>query len=202
MKDVLKAVLLLLGFILLFPLIYAAIIAFKGELLAIPSLKQIALFKGAGLFLIIFLFVYDFKEFFELTLQGLSKVFAFTGNLSSGVGYVIPVYVVLTIVTNLVLVIIEKAHGLESLVLIVFGFFLMMHWVLSAKHLFNADTTLLKSQYYFVYSFLMLANLLIGAFLLNWLISEFSSWSFLTNAYNLAKENYVQIWHFLFVDGK
>lgn len=201
MKDVLKAVGQIIVVLLMLPLLIGVLKAFNQQFTAIATVKQMALIRGGLIFLFLYLFIYDFKEFQDFTLSAMSKVFGFTGSLSGVVGYVIPVYAILTIVIHLLLVVTEKVAGFEGVILSFLGFFLLMHVVLSARNLYQSDTSLLKSGYFFMVGFLVIALCLVFAFLLNWLISEFSSWSFCKNAYNLAKTNYLSVWQFLFVDA-
>lgn len=199
MKDIFKAALCMLGFFILLPALYACIIAFKAQCITLPSLKQWGLYSGALLFLGIYLFIYDGKQVFEWTLNAMSKVFAFTGSLSTIIGYLIPLYVIATIVIHLILIVLEKSAGFEGLLLSTLGFFLTMHTVLSAKHLYDGDSSLLKSNYLCVYSLLFLTQLIIAALLLNWALGDFNSWQYLTNAAQLIKSTYMSLYRLLFV---
>ncbi len=201
MKDVLKAVFQLIGFVLLLPLLYAGVFAFRNEVLSISLIKQLALYRGALIFLGIYLFIYNFKEVFDFTIQGMSKIFSFTGALAANIGYILPTYSFIAMMVYVVLIMLEKLSGLEGLFISILGFLLTMHWVLTAKTMYDSDGSLLKANYFFFYALLLLVHLVIGALLLNWIMSEFSSWSFCKNSYNLAQVNYMNIYHFLFVDG-
>ncbi len=200
MKNIFQAVFQILGFVLLIPIIYAAGVCFYGQVMALPAIKQTALLQGVGIFLLNFLFLYSFKEFFDFTVDSLAKVFSFAGPAATVIGYIVPIYALIVIIIYVILIMLEKAHGLEWIFLSYVGFLLAMHWVVSAKKLYEADTSLLKSSYLLMYSFLLISHLVIGSLILNWVIPEFSSWSFIKNSCILIKSNYLQIYQFLFVD--
>ena len=66
MKEIFWAILKIFGFLLILPLIIASFIAFQTQILVLPVNKEAWVLWGAGTYVALNLFVYDFKAVYDL----------------------------------------------------------------------------------------------------------------------------------------
>ena len=94
MKEVLWAILKIFGFLLILPLIVASFIAFQNQILSLPVNKEVWVLWGAGSYIALNLFVYDFKSIYDFGKSLVEKIFTFF----KPAGYVVPIFSVFLII--------------------------------------------------------------------------------------------------------
>ena len=94
MKEIFWAILKIFGFLLILPLIIAFFIAFQTQILSLPVNKEAWMLWGAGSYIALNLFVYDFKNVYD---SGKSLVEKMSPHFKPA-GYVVPLFTIFLIV--------------------------------------------------------------------------------------------------------
>ncbi len=195
MKEILWSILKILGFVLILPLIIASVIAFQGQVLSLPMNKEVWLLWGAGIYIALHLFVYDFKDLYNLGNALIGKVISF-----KPVGYVLPLFTVLVIMVYVITLIFGK-FSWQPYFLFAIAFTLAMHVVLTAREIYQADNTILKAHYLLVFGAVFVVSILIISLLLAWAIPEFSIVGFVKSLSSHTIHFYKSVYTALFVDS-
>jgi hypothetical protein len=202
MKDILIAVLKFILFILIIPLVLAVTVNFYKVISILPAEQWHALLNGVWVFVGVYFFIYHFKEVSASTTALLSKVFAFLGPLGNVAAVLFPVYAILVLSIYTIVMLFGKAPiAIDGVILAIISFLLMMHWVTSAKDIYEADQSFLKAHYFLSYALLIVWHLCLGVIVLHWATHEINLLAFFQDVYGVIKENYLFVYRFLFVDS-
>ena len=198
MKDGLLTILKFFIFLLVLPFIVACVLAFQAQLLGVPVHKETALLGGIVAYVVLHLFLYNFKQVYVFGRSIVAKLFSFMGPSAETMGAVIPIYAVLVICGGLLLKAIGYA-GYERFVLFVLAFVCALHIIGTAQQMYEADPSPLKSQYLVFFGLILAANLVILAAVLVPLVPEFSFVVFITSMAEHTVLYYKFIYKVLFV---
>ena len=94
MKDILTSALKIVAFLLLLPLIVAFIIAFQTQILSLPVNKEAWMLWGAGSYIVLKLFIYDFNNIYVFGKSLVEKALTFF----KPAGYLVPVFTIFFII--------------------------------------------------------------------------------------------------------
>ena len=94
MKDILIAILKIIVFLLILPLIIAFFIAFQTSVLTLPVNVEVWVLWGAGTYVAMNLFIYDFKSVYDSGKQLIERLFS-SFKLA---GYLLPIFSVFLII--------------------------------------------------------------------------------------------------------
>ena len=199
MKEGLLAIFKIFVFLLVLPLVIAAAGAFQIQILGLPVHKEQWFLWGMVVFLLLYLFFYNFKDvhtFGQGIVSHFSKSFQSLANVA---GSVIPIYTVFIICLYLILNILGITVRYEGYLLFVLSFSITMHIVLTAHQLYEADSSPLKAQYFLVFSLAFVVSLLIVSLLLGLTIPEFSFIDFFKVLSHRASSYYGSTYKVFFV---
>ena len=198
MKQGLLTILKFFLFLLLLPLVIACVLAFQGQILGVPPIKEAWLLGGIVVYVVLHLFLYNFKDVYLFGRSIVTKLFTFLGPSAEIAGGVVPVYAVLVICLGLLL----KALGYgayERFVLFALAFVSAMHVIGTAQQIYEADASPLKSQYLVSFGLILAANLVILALVIIPLVPEFSFMAFIESLAHRTASYYAHIYKVLFV---
>ncbi len=197
MKEIFWAILKILGFLLILPLIIASIIAFQNQVLALPVNKEAWLLWGAGSYIALNLFVYDFKNIYIYGNSLVEKISPFF----KPAGYVIPIYPIFLIIIYVIAWILGRGAALQPYFLFALAFLLTMHLVLTAHEIYQSDNSVFKAHYLVLFGAILIINFFIISLLLAWAIPEYSLVGFVRSLSSHTFHLYKSVYHMLFVDS-
>jgi len=195
-KEVFGAILKILGFLLILPLIIASFIAFQNRILSLPVNKEAWVLWGAGSYVALNLFVYDFKAVYTFGKSLVEKMFTFF----KPAGYVVPIYSIFLIIVYVIALILGHGIALQAYFLFAIAFTLAMHMVLTAHEIYQSDNSILKAHYLFTFGAVLVFNFFIISLLLTWVIPEFSFVGFVKSLASQTCHLYKTIYKAFFVD--
>ncbi len=196
MKEVFWAILKIFGFLLILPLIIAFFIAFQSQILSLPVNKEAWVLGGAGSYVALNLFVYDFKRAYDFGKSLVEKMLPFF----QPAGHVVPVFTIFLIIIYIIALILGRGTSLQPYFLFAIAFSLAMHLILTAHEIYHSDTSVLKAHYLFVFGAILMANLFIMSLLLAWVIPEYSLVGFIKSLASHTFHLYTSVYKALFVD--
>jgi hypothetical protein len=170
MKEIFAAVLKIAGFVLILPLVVAFFIAFQMQILSLPVNKEAWVLWGAGSFVALYLFVYDFKNIYDSGKSMVEKMLRFF----KPAGHIVPIFSVFCIIAYIIAVILDRGMSMQPYFLFAIAFTLAMHLVLTAQEIHQSDKSILKSHYLMTFAAILIANLMVMSLLLAWAIPEYS----------------------------
>lgn len=197
MKDVFAAILKIIGFLLLFPLVIASFIAFQNQILLLPANKEVWVLWGAGSYVALNLFVYDFQHVFVSGKSLVEKMVTFF----KPAGYIVPVYSIVLIIIYVIALILGRGIALQPYFLFSISFTLTMHLVLTAHEIYQSDNSVLKAHYLLTFGAVFIASIFIISLLLAWAIPEYSFVGFVKSLASQTYHLYHSIYKALFVDS-
>jgi hypothetical protein len=196
-KEILIVILKIAVFLLILPLIIASYIAFQTQILSLPVNKEAWVLWGAGTYVALNLFVYDFKSIYTSGNSLVEKIMPFF----KPAGYIVPVYSVFLILVYVVALLFGRGASLQPYFLFAVAFTLTMHLVLTAHEIYESDNSVFKSHYLLVFGAILIASLFIISLLLTWAIQEYSFVGFVKSLSAHTTHLYRSIYKTLFVDS-
>ena len=197
MKDVFIAIFKIIGFVLILPLIIAVFIAFQNQILTLPVKKEVWILWGAGSYVAINLFVYDFKSVYDFGKSIVEKILTFF----KPAGYIVPIYSIFLIFLYVIAIILGKGASFQPYFLFAIAFTLAMHLILTAHEIYDSDSSILKAHYLLTFGIVIIVNLCIISLLLVWAIPESSFISFMKVFAAQTCHIYKLVYKTLFVDA-
>jgi len=191
------AILKLFIFLLILPLVIASFIAFQTQILSLPVHKEAWLLWGAGSYIAMNLFVYDFESVYVFGSTMVEKMLYF---FKPSV-YVIPVYSLLLTVVFIIVSALGQEPVWQPFFLFTIAFTLAMHVVLTAHVLYLSDDSLLKAHYLLSFGLVLIIVFFIISLFLAWAIPEFSLIGFVKSLASHTLHLYKFTYKMLFVDS-
>jgi hypothetical protein len=195
-KEIFWAILKLFGFLLILPLIIAFFIAFQTQILSLPVNKEAWMLWGAGSYIALDLFVYDFKSVYDF---GKSLVEKMSTNFKPA-GFVVPLFTIFLIIVYIIALVLGRGTSVQPYFLFAIAFTLAMHLILTAREIYQSDNSILKAHYLFTFGVVLMANLFIISLLLAWAIPEYSFVGFIKSLASRTSHLYTSVYKTLFVD--
>jgi len=196
-KEVFLAILKIFGFLLILPLIIASFIAFQGQILSLPVNKEAWVLWGAGSYIALNLFIYDFKSVYDFGKSLVEKMLTFF----KPAGYVVPIFTIFLIIIFAFALILRNGTSLQPYFLFAIAFTLAMHLILTAHEIYQSDNSVLKAHYLFTFGAVFIANLFIISLLLAWAIPEYSLVGFIKSLASHTLHLYTSVYKAFFVDS-
>jgi len=197
MKETLLAILKIVGFLLVLPLIIAFCIAFQSQILSLPVNKEVWVLWGAGVYIALNLFVYDFKNVYEFGKTTVEKILPFL----KPAGYIVPVYSVFIIIIYVIALLLGRGTAFQSYFLFAIAFTITMHLVLTAHVIYESDSSLLKAHYLVTFGSILIVSLFVISLLLAWAIPEYSFIGFVKSLSSHTAHLYKNLYRLIFVDS-
>ncbi len=197
MKEILWSILKIFGFLLVLPLIIAFFISFQTQILTLPADKEAWMLWGAGTYVFLNLFVYDFKAVYDSGKMVLEKVFSYV----KPIGLLVPIFTVILIMAYIIALIMGRGVTTQPYFLFAIAFSLAMHLILTAHEIYQSDKSVLKAHYLCTFGVILIANLFIISLLLAWAIPEYSFVAFIKSLSSHTIHLYKSVYKALFVDS-
>ncbi len=182
---------------MILPLVVASVIAFQTQLLSLPVNKEAWVLWGAGTYVGLNLFVYDFKNVYDSGNAMVEKVITFF----KPAGYVVPIYTIFLIILYVIALILGRGASLQPYFLFGISFTIAMHLVLTAHTIYESDNSVLKAHYMVTFGAVLIATLFIVSLLLAWAIPEYSFVGFVKSLSSHTCHIYKECYRALFVDS-
>ena len=186
-------------FLLVLPLVIAVVLAFQAQALGIPVHKEECLLWGGLVFVLLYLFLYNFKAVFVFGQTIVSNLLRSAQPLAGPGSLIIPIYTVLIACVYMIIKVIGLGAKYEGWLLLGLGFSVAMHIVLTAHQLHEDDPSPIKSNYFLNFGLVLMGELLVIALLLGFLIPEYSFLHFLKSSFRQSFVYYQRIYEILFV---
>ena len=199
MKQALLAIVKFFFFLLVLPLAAAVVLAFQTQVLGLPVHKEQWILWGGGIFVLAYLFLYNFKEVYSFGQTIVSNLLKFSGPAAHAAAFIVPIYTVLIICLYLILNVAGVTARYEGCLLLALGFSVAMHIVLTARQLYEADSSPIKGHYLFIFGLAFVVNFFIISLLLGLAVPEFSFTGFLKILSKHAFSYYQAIYKAFFV---
>jgi hypothetical protein len=199
MKEGFLGVLKFFLFLLILPTVIAAVLSFQGVVLGLPVVKEQWFLWGVAIFVITYLFLYDFKHIYDFGHMGVANLFKGLGPSSHFIAFILPIYTLIIVTMYFILKLATNGSQYEGPLTVILGFSVAMHVVLTAHQLYEADSTPLKSQYLVCFAAALVVNLIVISLLLGVAIPEFSFMTFLKGFWNKTAYYYQMIYRVLFI---
>jgi hypothetical protein len=196
-KEIFGSILRICGFLLILPLIIAFFIAFQTQILSLPVNKEAWVLWGAGSYIALNLFVYDFKNVHD---SGKSLVEKILTNFRPA-GYVVPPFTIFLIIIYGIALLLGRGAFLQPYFLFAIAFTFAMHLILTAHEIYQSDNSVLKAHYLLTFGVVLIANLFIISLLLAWVIPEYSLMGFIKSLASRTFHLYTSFYQGLFVDS-
>ena len=197
MKEILLAILKLLVFLLILPLIIAIFIAFQTQILSLPVNKEAWVLWGAGSYIALNLFVYDFKGIYTYGNSLVEKMLPFFKTA----GYIVPIYSIFLIIIYVLASLFGRGAAFQPYFLFTIAFTIAMHLVLTAHVIYESDSSVFKAHYLITFGAILIVSLFIISLLLAWAIPEYSLVGFVKSLASQTVHLYKSIYKALFVDS-
>jgi len=175
----------------------ASFIAFQTQILSLPPNKEVWVLWGAGSYVAMNLFVYDFKNVFTFGKTMVEKMLTFF----KPAGYLVPVYSIILIIAYLIALILGHGAALQPYFLFAIAFTITMHLVQTAHEIYESDNSILKAHYLFTFGAIFIFSLIIISLLLAWSIPEYSFVGFIKSLASQTFHLYKIVYKTLFVDS-
>jgi hypothetical protein len=195
-KEIIWTILKIFGFLLVLPLIIAFFIAFQTQILSLPVNKEAWMLWGAGSYIALNLFVYDFKNVYD---SGKSLVEKMSPQFKPA-GYVVPLLTIFLMAVYGIVWLLGRGVSCQPYFLFAIAFTFAMHLILTAHEIYQSDNSVLKAHYLLTFGAVLIANLFIISLLLAWVIPEYSLVGFIKSLTSHAFHLYTSVYKALFVD--
>ncbi|MBF0571372.1 MAG: hypothetical protein HQL12_05820 [Candidatus Omnitrophica bacterium] len=197
MKETFLAILKICCFLLVLPLIATSFIAFQSQILSLSVKKEVWVLWGAGSYVALNLFVYDFKSVYISGKSLIEKLFAFF----KPAGYVVPIYSIVLIIVYVIASALGIGASLRPYLLFFIAFTFAMHLILTANEIYESDKSILKAHYLLAFGAIFIVNVVIISLLLAWAIPEYSLVVFIKSLASQTSHLYKSVYRTLFLDS-
>ena len=160
--------------LLLLPIVIASTGALQEEILHFDATLQHDLWFGLVLYLALFFFVYDFALVYRFGQGVMTFCFQFLKPLVNFAPYVIPVYTIIVLVGFAILNAMGVKGEWKGLCYSMMAATFSMHIILTAKDLYQKDSTPGKPTYFFVMGVVYIVDVFFIALIMNMTLPGFS----------------------------
>jgi len=185
--------------ICLLPYVYSCSVAFLGGLVGLDKVIQNNFWYGLITLLAIYLFIWEPAVIYAKGQKILEFFFSFLQSMVKVAPYLIPIYAIVLFLIYLPLSFVNKSPELVNWFVYLFGFSMGLHLVFGAKSLRTKQEDFLKANYIFGFSFVYILNLVLAAFIFNFIFKEFSLVNFLNSTFQIAGDMFKAVFTQLFV---
>lgn len=161
--------------IALMPVSVAVTLTLVDHLNTYPAVLSVNFLYGAGFFVLIFLFFYQFWGFFELGYKVLNNLFQFAAPMDKWLAYATPIYTILVLLIFYIVRVLGKVVHLDHQFSFMAGFTLVMHFLVLAQELQNQEKTPVKPDYLLAINVIYIYDIFLVVLLMDLV---FQKWSF------------------------
>jgi len=189
--EFIVAILKLVLFIVLFPLLCASVISFQDHLGTFANANQIGFYAGFTTFLITFIFIYQFWGVFELGQKIISGIFKILAPLDKILSSAVSFYLSFIVIVFFAVRRFLDIESYDQFFMFLMGFFFTMHIILTAQELKDNEKSPIKPSYLFYMSLIFIFNVFLLSSLLSILITDGEFLGFYGRLFNQAEDMYI-----------
>jgi len=171
----------------LLPFVYSTSVSFLNEFGRLDKPIQDNFWAGLITLLIIYLFIWEPVAIYAKGQKTLELIFSLFRPLVKVAPYLLPIYTIILFICYLPLSFMNKSAALLNYFIFLFGLSIGLHLIFGAKSLRTKQGDFLKANYIFGFSFVYILNLVLVAFILNFIFEKFSVVNFLNNSFQYAR---------------
>jgi len=198
MKDSVLNALKFIGFILLIPVVYAAIVSFGTQLLSVSSGDLNILLAGVIAYLVLHLFFCELQNVYLHTKNLMLGMFGSVGPVAVFMGS-LAIYSFLLLLIYFFIQLGYKEEWVKAVFLFLASFCFTLHMIFVAKDRRDIDSNAVRPHYLFAVSLIFLVNMSIIVLLLGLVFSSLSPAEFFKGSYMMTKDIYWAIFKQLFL---
>lgn len=179
--------------IIISPILYACIVCFKPQINLYPS-NYVSYFfvYGAGAFLVSFLFIYRFENFYSFGQNIINKIFQFAAPVNDFLDKIIPFYALLILAVHAIVASFVKDHSFDPYFLFFAGFASTMHLLITAQEMHDEETVPFKPSYFFTMTVVSILFLSITVLMMDGFSRDFNFPHYLSNVIDQAGKVYME----------
>jgi len=187
-----------LFFILLVPVLFAVTIAFRKDVSELKSIYYHSFEWGVLTYVIVHFFLSDLIWLYKFGQSIVAELFKFWDPIAKVAPYIVPIYTLLTMGVYFLVVRVMNVGPNNGWWFFAIGFTFAMHIVMSARELYEADTSSFKPNYLFEMSLVYILVILLMVQLLNITAWKFSLITFAQTVADLTVGFYQNIYFRIF----
>lgn len=181
-------------FVLMIPLIAAVTISFQKELSELKSIYHHSFEWGVFSYAVLYFFLCDLVGLYKFGQSVSGELLRFWDPLSKVMPYIFPIYTVLTVGAYYMVVRVLGMGPNQGWWFFVMGFTFAMHLIMTARELYEEDSTLFKPNYLFEMTLVYVLDIFLMVQLLNATAWKFSLVAFAQTVFDLTHDFYLIIY--------
>ena len=185
--------------ILLLPLVLACGINFYDHWVNFPVMYGHFFKWGAGIFLLLFLFFYQFRPVYEFGQKIVAFLFKFASPFDQFLSHILPFYTILIFLSLCLLKKFFSIDNFDHYFLFFAGFTLTMHILCVALELQEQESSPFKPSYLLRMNFILILASILAVLFLDVIVGEFTFAAFLKSVFATVKTYYFFIFKKLFL---
>jgi len=190
MGEFILSIIKVVAAIALVPIIIGSYIAFQSHLEMYPTGFQDQFLAGIIIFLMVFLFLYQFWGIYEFGQKVMQSLTAFAEPFNHFIARLIPFYLTVTMLIFYIVRNIADFSKFENIFVLLAGFFLAMHITLTAQELREEEKTPIKPNYLFDVALIFILNIFLIVLLFDLVFEKFIFPRFFDEMFAQAKDLY------------
>lgn len=158
----------------LFPVTYASAVSFGHHLKTYPGAYQDFFIWGLLIFLVIFLFLYQFWGFYEFGQSAMNGIFKFIAPVNQVIARVFPFFMLLTLLVFYCVTTFGRTNRFDHYFMFFTGFTGAMHILLTAQDRQNQEQSPIKPNYLFLINLVAIVNISLLVLILDVILGKFT----------------------------
>jgi len=159
--------------ILLIPVAVAFVIALNGHMDAYPLGYARQFLNGEFVFLLVFLFLYQFGAFFTMGQKIVEGMFRIISPVDKIIARMLPFYLSVTLVVFYIARVAARVDNFDKFFMFSAGFLFALHIILTAQDMQAAETAPVKPTYLFTINWVVIFSSCIAVLLLDLTMGRF-----------------------------
>ena len=181
-------------FVLVIPLIAAVTISFQKELSELKTVYHHSFEWGIVTYSILYFFLCDLVWLYKFGQSVSGEILRIWEPLAKVMPYIFPIYTVLTVGAYYIVVRVLGMGPNQGWWFFVMGFTFAMHLIMTARELYEEDTSLFKPNYLFEMTLVYVLDVFLMVQLLNATAWKFSLVAFAQTVIDLTRDFYTIIY--------
>jgi hypothetical protein len=185
-------------FVFLIPVLIAVTVAFRKDVSELKTIYHHSFEWGICAYVILFCFLSDLVWLYKFGQSIVVEVFKFWEPFAKVAPYIFPIYTLLTMGAYYVVVRLLNVGPNNGWWFFAIGFTFAMHLIMTARELYEGDTSSYKPNYLFEMTLVYILVILLMVELLNITAWKFSVIAFAETVIDLARDFYQNIYFRIF----
>ena len=177
-------------FLLAIPVIAAVTISFQKEILELKISQHYAFNRGLFTYALLNFFLTDLTLIYKFGQSISAELFRFWEALAKVAGYIFPIFTVVTVLGYYIVVRVLHIGVDQAWWFFAIGFTFAMHLIMTARELYETDTSLFKPNYLFEMTLVYILDIFLMVELLNATAWKFSLVGFAQTVLDLTIDFY------------